>query len=975
MGNSAAFRDLGHLSEQRGDLTNAERAYRQAADMGNSAARRDLTQLLERTGDSRRPDPLAEPAYPDRAESSGTTTIEADLRDEALGEVSDRSAAQLFGRLSPSSISALEYADALRIAARRDKIHMEHLLLGLSQKQDGPTRRLLERAGLGQAELLDVLAEAVGASFPPSIAPSHLDSLPPISKHAAEALERAVGLADSLDSQVVRSRHLFYGTLSVSGCSVVRLLAARGVRAADIENLATSGPPIAIADRPSLLPGAAADTVPEPGSGRVKSADKLDVAVDVEMLVSVLLARDTPLPLAVGLFGDWGSGKSFFMALMQERIDELAKLAKDRQPQAWPYCQEIRQVRFNAWHYVDTDLWASLAATLFDELARAGQADETQAKLKELDQARKKVVEARAERHRLEREVAELDAKVNRPIAAARAAVSAAIRAVRDEEKVSAKLRDVALADSPLDDSSPPRADDDSITQLADVLGVVDGPLGRAQVTWRLCKEEVLHRRRRTTIVTFAALILVAVIATMLTKWSAGATLLAVLGAAIAALTPALNGGLRVLYWAREAREARELPLVEKRGELAIARAAESAAEEEALQGKQELANARNKGLRLQELVRERAASSDYRDRLGVMSRVRRDFEDLVGLMPGGQPNGTDDGEDPDVGTRVAPQVPDVERIFLYVDDLDRCPHDKVVEVLQAVHLLLAFKLFVVVVGVDSRWLTRSLAAHYDNLLDEPDSYLEKIFQIPFALRRMTQQRYQDLIVALTPPPSPARETTDSHGTVVPPPEDAIEPSRIASVSQESPDKSYEVDNSEVEANPSGSAADPQADAHPTPPIEPETSEPALPRPEALSLTAPERSLLGQVSDFVPTPRAAKRLVNIYRMLRVSVPSDELEAFLPKTDSEVDRDGNEYQAVILLLGILIGRPAVSQHVFNSLTAAPPSTDIWQLLAPFEELNEPLRRLREHVTVGRIDAYQRWAPRVSRFSFRMAVVPP
>ena len=52
---------------------------------------------------------------------------------------------------------------------------------------------------------------------------------------------------------------------------------------------------------------------------------------------------------------------------------------------------------------------------------------------------------------------------------------------------------------------------------------------------------------------------------------------------------------------------------------------------------------------------------------------------------------------------------PLVDRIILYIDDLDRCPEANVVEVLQAVHLLLAFPLFVVVVGVDSRWLLHSL--------------------------------------------------------------------------------------------------------------------------------------------------------------------------------------------------------------------------------------------------------------------------
>lgn len=57
-----------------------------------------------------------------------------------------------------------------------------------------------------------------------------------------------------------------------------------------------------------------------------------------------------------------------------------------------------------------------------------------------------------------------------------------------------------------------------------------------------------------------------------------------------------------------------------------------------------------------------------------------------------------------------------IERIVLYIDDLDRCPAAKVVDVLQAVHLLLAYPLFVVVVGVDSRWLLQSLSAHYTEL-------------------------------------------------------------------------------------------------------------------------------------------------------------------------------------------------------------------------------------------------------------------
>jgi hypothetical protein len=57
-----------------------------------------------------------------------------------------------------------------------------------------------------------------------------------------------------------------------------------------------------------------------------------------------------------------------------------------------------------------------------------------------------------------------------------------------------------------------------------------------------------------------------------------------------------------------------------------------------------------------------------------------------------------------------------IERIVLYVDDLDRCPPQRVIEVLSVVHLLLALDLFVVIVAVDSRWLQRSLDTYQQQL-------------------------------------------------------------------------------------------------------------------------------------------------------------------------------------------------------------------------------------------------------------------
>lgn len=419
----------------------------------------------------------------------------------------------------------------------------------------------------------------------------------------------------------------------------------------------------------------------------------------------------------------------------------------------------------------------------------------------------------------------------------------------------------------------------------------------------------------RLTIVTLATLAGVAIAGAVVTTWSPLAKVLAIVAAIAAAFTPAMNGALRVLSLVREAREARERPLAEK---LVRARATEEAAEREVSEREQQLAELRDEDLQLRTFLRGRATSADYRAQLGVISTVRRDFERLVTLLP---------------------QVTDVERIALFIDDLDRCPHARVVDVLQAVHLLLAFELFVVVVGVDSRWLKQSLKEHYRDLLEEPDSYLEKIFQIPYALRPMSAAGFRDLV--------------DQHMRS---PDRAGAGARQAAARQEAaPDP----------ATPAGEAATalPTGGSAPTPAAETPIPAPvAPPPPESLVISDAERRLLHELAGVVPTPRAAKRLVNIYRMLRVSVPQDESYDFSPD-------GGGEYQAVVVLLGILLGSGPRADGVFEAILAAPDDADIWQVLADVHGLPDRLVTLREHVTLHTAKPYRRWVPRVSRFSLR------
>ena len=63
-------------------------------------------------------------------------------------------------------------------------------------------------------------------------------------------------------------------------------------------------------------------------SDAAEGTDLLNIRSDVDAVCAVLSARDVKPPLALGLFGNWGTGKSFFMAQMHDEIEALAKLER-----------------------------------------------------------------------------------------------------------------------------------------------------------------------------------------------------------------------------------------------------------------------------------------------------------------------------------------------------------------------------------------------------------------------------------------------------------------------------------------------------------------------------------------------------------------------------------------------------------------------------------------------------------------------
>ena len=232
-----------------------------------------------------------------------------------------------------------------------------------------------------------------------------------------------------------------------------------------------------------------------------------------------------------------------------------------------------------------------------------------------------------------------------------------------------------------------------------------------------------------------------------------------------------------------------------------------------------------------------------------------------------------------------------VGRIVLYIDDLDRCTPRQVVDVLQAVHLLLALDLFVVVVGVDPRWLLHSLHDQYRAFLATdkhdagawratPHDYLEKIFNIPFILPQLNPVGFAAMINRV----GAATLQSSADG-------DAQTAGAADSRTPHNTDPALEQPRPLHALRTPGSARDP---SHTMPEIDLTPLEPC------------ETRFLAALAPLVTSPRSATRLLNLYRMLRSTEDLSPASRFLGGTDGQ----GGEFQAVALLLGIQTAEPAL-----------------------------------------------------------------
>ena len=160
---------------------------------------------------------------------------------------------------------------------------------------------------------------------------------------------------------------------------------------------------------------------------------------------------------------------------------------------------------------------------------------------------------------------------------------------------------------------------------------------------------------------------------------------------------------------------------------------------------------------------------------------------------------------------------------------------------------------------------------------------------------------------------------------------------------------------------------------------------PIDPAPRYLDITDLERKFITELNELVATPRATKRLVNTYRLVKAT-----------KTPEEPVRlEKAEHQSVLLMLAMQSGHPEEATEVFRALNVRKRGSwwafvDQWQPKAlrgkpgryhnhlvgdmsearatRWRELHRAMKLQQAHVGDDDISTYVRLWPSVARFGF-------
>lgn len=595
--------------------------------------------------------------------------------------------------------------------------------------------------------------------------------------------------------------------------------------------------------------------------------DLLSLRDEINSLTNLLLLRDLEPPMVVGILGNWGGGKSYIMHLMQAHMIAIRSQALEQQ-EAWsdnpyseklsPYVGHIYQIKFDAWSFAKSNLWASLMQTIFFELDRQislelslqavgidllddygneiwkvlyktseddrqyflertlgkdkleelkakGQirseswtellweqygVTETRAstqlsqKEKELNDVREQLEKAKKDKETILSSLKNQDKQENwiSDLLKETTELSGFLiqkyfgkDVAEDLQKALQKELEQKLKKEDIDISDLNRitmAINQTIAEILEEDTIYIGGSKKYSLSWLALKK--WSNKNQKLIIAFLLSIAFSIILPIFAAQIKSLNIVSQLAVLITPLIPAI-GFAQALFksnqkWFAYARQAvqdyedtlkqhshdKHHNLIDERVTANLRQldtdVQDLTLQEQILQREVKQAEAalpKDSFASLANFVKARVEEATYDNHLGIMQQVRQDLIKLSQALLPPPANSTEYKVKLEKLKKFFPRGP--ARVVVYIDDLDRCPPDRVVEVLEAIQLLVKTPLFIAVLAIDERYIIRALEKHYAGVLSRRgrpsgEDYLEKIIQIPYRVRSISASALENYL-------------------------------------------------------------------------------------------------------------------------------------------------------------------------------------------------------------------------------------
>ena len=663
--------------------------------------------------------------------------------------------------------------------------------------------------------------------------------------------------------------------------------------------------------------------------------DLLNIVNEVGALAEAIALKGMHPPLVVGILGGWGSGKSFVLHLLKERLMDIRceKIETDGKDN-FPFIGHPYVINFDAWTFAKSDLWASLMQTILTELDNQIMIEKTLSEKLNIDPRNSNDIWRLLGQLSGKQKKRLLDSETGREALTLVTDIQTGATSGRlwDELKT---LHDKAIKNLEKQETELRQKQQELSKERRNFENFIDKEIAEdaRKIAWDPVWQQISEQVKKTLTAAdsktyedfikafslgdkyrlgwqnislpVAAFMLFALVTGFAMDFDAPRAefFSAISGFFIAATSPLLQAynwlQTRHKQYNEHLTQAMKTKAVsrQQRIEEALAYAHEETPAANVVKLEKETQEITDKVQRLRdkvgisrhanlgEFIKERLESGFYENRLGLLHDIQNDIEELSeSLLPSRALGAVDSEALSKLFPRGSP------RLVLLIDDLDRCPPDKVVEVFEAAQLLVKTQLFVVVIAMDVRYVTRALENKYKGVLvhnGEPSGldYIEKIIQIPYRVRTATGTAISGFLHAQM---NIDKRVEDSG------------PVDVEQVEESAGELPTDINSEDVDNT--------QAKPPPTP-----RSELRVLPTDILEFTTDEHSLISTCcSAIYVSPRAMKRLVNVFKLLKIIWYRDGL-AEGPQPEVK--------QAMLCLLVLAAGYPEVVRQLLSAIEAA------------------------------------------------------